>query len=104
MLGRRYLYLSMRGLLYLLLIWMWRKLRRRWMTLGLIPIQRLLCPRRQSLDSHRRLPGLHQPPLPRPQRQRPSPQSSHQDLSLRPGWEESVRDVPGRLSKHRESV
>ena len=104
MLGRRYLYLSMRGLLYLLVIWMWQKLGRRWTALGLIPILQPFRPRRRSLESLQRLPRMHQPPPPRPQRQRPSRKSSHQDPRLRPGLEESVRGVPGRPSRHQESV
>ena len=104
MLHWRYLYLSVRGLLYLLLIWMWRKLKRRWTTLGLIVILQPFRPHRPGLESPRRLPGVHRLPPPQPQHRSQSPQSSRKDPNLRPGLDESGQGVLGRLSKHRESV
>ena len=65
-LRRWYLYLSVRGLLYLLLIWMWWRLKRRWTTLGLILILRPFRPHRRGLESPRRLPRVHQLPSPQP--------------------------------------
>ena len=101
---RRYLYLSVRGLLYLLLIWMWRRFKRRWTALGVILTLRPFRPHCQDLGSPRRRPGVHRLPQPQPPHQSPAPQSSHQDPNLRPGSEENGRGVPGQLSRPRGSV
>ena len=103
-LRRRYLYLFVRGLLYLLLIWMWRRLKRRWTALGLILILRPFRPRRSGPESPWHLPGVHRLPPPQPQHPSLSPQSSHRDPNLRPGLEKSGRGVPAHLSRPRESV
>ena len=102
-LGRRYLYMSARGLPYLLLIWMWRRLKRRWTTMGVILVLRPFRPRRPGVESPRRLPGVHRMP-PQPQHPSTSPKSSHHHPNPRPRLEESRRGVPGHLSRPRESV
>ena len=90
--------------MYLLLIWMWRKLKRSWTALDLIRILRPFRPHRPSPEGHRDLPGVTLPPLPRPQHPSLSPQKSHQDPILRSELGESVRGVRGSPSRRRGSI
>ena len=51
---------AVRGLLYLLLIWMWRRLKRRWTTMGLMVTLRPFRPLREDPGSPRPLPRVQQ--------------------------------------------
>ena len=80
---RQFLSRCLRGLWYLLLVWMWRKLRRRWMALSLIRILRLFCRRHQTRGTPLLLPETTQPsPFP-PQHQSRIQPSARQAPSLR---------------------
>ena len=57
-----------------------------------------------SLESSRRLPGVHRLPPPQPLHRSPSPQSSHHDSNLRPRLKGSGRGVPRHLFRPREWV